>query len=862
MSQESVKRLPRVAGLSWDDCRLLVESVVDYAIFMLDADGRVATWNVGAERIKGYRADEVVGEHFSRFFTSEDVAAGKPERELVAAAEHGRSAHEGWRVRKDGTRFWASVVITALRDERGLLRGYGKVTRDLTERRIVEEELRAAEQRFHHLVDAVTDYAIFLLDPDGSVSTWNAGAERIKGYTADEIIGRHFSVFYTEHDRAAGRPQQILEAVLREGRFEDEGWRVRKDGSRFWADVILTPLKDDHGKVVGFAKVTRDLTARRAAEENERQLLRERAERAAAEESERRLRDSEANERRARGHLEILSRAGEIFSGAPEVDDALERVLHVAFPSLADFAFFDLIEGREVRRIGAAHDDREIDRLLENTRWGRFEDVASVSALTSGKTGFFPQIDDAWRRRVATSPEHLELMRDLALSSLVSVPLRAGGELLGALTLCFGRSGRHHTIDDQHLAEELSRRCAAGVAQTRLYAAAQAAAGDAEEANRIKDEFLATVSHELRTPLTSILGWATILRDKRVEPVLTNGIEAIHRNAEAQARIIEDILDVSRIITGKLRLDLKPANLATIVREAIEVVRPSADAKRIAIEVVPHGDSTILVGDAERLRQVVWNLLSNAVKFTDAGGVIVVSFEQQGPLLRVAVRDTGRGIDPQLLPHVFERFKQADSSATRRYGGLGLGLAIVRHIVELHGGSVQVESGGLGKGSTFTVTLPVRAVVPDEVEDVSSTERPLPSPRPAAASLDGLRVLVVDDDEDARLLLESVLTSAAAVVQTADSAASGFDAIGSFRPDILISDIGMPGQDGYALIRRVRALPSALGGGMPSIALTAYTRPQDRTRALASGFTTHVGKPVNPDDLVAAVANLAAFVRR
>ncbi|HEY8944379.1 MAG TPA: PAS domain S-box protein, partial [Polyangiaceae bacterium] len=263
----NVVQSPSVPALSWDDCRLLVESVVDYAIFMLDVNGCVATWSAGAEKIKGYKANEIIGQHCSAFYTPEDLARGAPEQELERASRLGRVEEEGWRLRKDGSRFWAHLVITALRDDSGTLRGYGKVTRDLTTRRVASEQLQSAEQRFHHLVDAVIDYAIFLLDPTGHVSTWNSGAKRVKGYTAEEIIGNHFSIFYTPEDRVAGKPEAILEAVRQRGRFEDESWRVRKDGTRFWANVIITALRDEQGTLVGFAKVTRDLTDRRRAEE-------------------------------------------------------------------------------------------------------------------------------------------------------------------------------------------------------------------------------------------------------------------------------------------------------------------------------------------------------------------------------------------------------------------------------------------------------------------------------------------------------------------------------------------------------------------------------------------------------------------
>jgi hypothetical protein len=382
----------------------------------------------------------------------------------------------------------------------------------------------------------------------------------------------------------------------------------------------------------------------------------------------------------------------------------------------------------------------------------------------------------------------------------------------------------------------------------------------AERASRVKDEFLATVSHELRTPLNAIVGWAGLLRNRVADPSAAKGLEVIHRNAQAQGKIIEDILDVSRIITGKLRLELKPADLIAIVREAVEVVRPSAAAKHIAIEIVPPTEPCLLVADPERLQQVVWNLVSNAVKFTNAGGSIQVVVERESSQLRLTVVDTGRGIDADFLPYVFDRFKQADGSTTRRVGGLGLGLAIVRHIVELHGGQVEVTSAGPGEGASFTVRLPVRAIAPRDDDDPEDAAVPSKSTRPpSSASLAGLRVLIVDDEPDARELLTTLLESADACVESASSAAEAFDVVRRVGADVLVSDIGMPGEDGYTLIQRIRALDPALGGGIPSIALTAYARAEDRTKALAFGFTTHISKPVKPEDLISAVANLARF---
>jgi hypothetical protein len=623
----------------------------------------VASWNRGAERIKGYRASEIIGRHFSTFYPPEDIAAGKPERELVEAREHGRAEDEGWRLRKDGTRFWASVVITALRDDDGNLVGFGKVTRDLTERRELEEELRHSEERFRTLVDSVTDYAICMLDPSGQVTTWNSGAQRMKGYRADEILGRNFEIFFPEEARRAGKPKLELEIARRDGHFTEEGWRVRKDGTRFWANVVVAAIYAANGEHRGFAKVTRDLTAQRAAEEMERNLLVAEAGRAAAE------------------------------------------------------------------------------RLAQQ----------------------------------------------------------------------------------------------------------------AAEANRVKDEFLATVSHELRTPLNAIVGWTKLLLQRNLDPAVARGIAVIDRNADAQAQLIDDILDVSRIITGKLRIELHPMDLRSVTKDAIDVVRPSADAKQISLQLVVESPDCLLIGDPARLRQVAWNLLSNAVKFTPKGGSITVTIRNWDSRVVLIVSDTGRGIGPDFLPYVFDRFKQEEGSTTRRIGGLGLGLALVRHIVELHGGIVEVASE-LGKGSTFTVTLPIRAVT-------FPTDGPISSERNKAASmagiLAGLCILIVDDEPDARELVKVVLESADAQVETAASAKEATDILTRLKPHVVISDIAMPEQDGYSLMRHIR---DQVGLRVPTIALTAHTRPEDQTKALEAGFTTHVGKPVHPDDLIRAVKNLVAVM--
>jgi PAS domain S-box-containing protein len=549
---------------------------------------------------------------------------------------------------------------------------------DTPRTRTTVEHLRLSEERFRLLVESVKDYAIFMLDPQGYVTSWNRGAENMKGYKASEIVGRHFSTFYPQVDIDAGKCELELDGAVANGRFEDEGWRLRNDGTRFWANVVITPLWDTTGELLGFAKVTRDLSERRLAEETARELFREQAAREAAQRSER-----------------LLSAA-------------VER---------------------------------------------------------------------------------------------------------------------------------------------------------AEEASRAKDEFLATVSHELRTPLNAIVGWVSVLQQRALEPSIARALEVIDRNARAQAQIIDDILDVARVITGKLTLSLKPMDLVSVTKDALEVVTPSASAKQIALTFTHPSEPCVLVADPERLQQAAWNLLSNAVKFT-ASGKIQVDIRQEMSNFRLSVSDTGSGIAPEFLPCVFERFSQADSSSTRRVGGLGLGLALVRHIVELHGGSVSAESAGLGAGATFSMMLPIRAVMPEQVAEPQAPARANTGSVGTYDNLQGVRILVVDDDRDGREIIQEVLTEAGALVETAASASAGFDALLRFRPHVLVSDIAMPDEDGYSLLRRVRSLEVAQGGGTPALALTAYTRNDDRNRALAAGFTTHIGKPVAPQFLLSAISNLAALVPR
>jgi len=647
--------------------QLLVDNILDYAIFMLDTSGNVLTWNAGAQRIKGYAADEIIGQHFSKFYPREQVERGHPQYELRVATEKGRFEEEGWRVRKDGSLFWANVVITALRDKTGTLRGFGKVTRDLTQRKEHDEALRQSEERFRLLVEGVSDYAIFMLDANGHIVTWNAGAQRIKGYTPDEIIGKHFSIFYPPDATESGWPEHELHLAMAHGKYAEEGWRIRKDGSRFWASVAITALRDGEGRLRGFAKLTRDLSHQKEAE---------------------------------------------------------ALVAHGA----------------------------EREHLLEAERAARIE---------------------------------------------------------------------------------------------------------AQRAARMKDEFLATLSHELRTPLNAILGWTQLLRmpQTRAQQDLGQALGIIERNARAQVQLIDDLLDLSRILSGQLRLDVQRIALIDVIRAALESAQPGADAKGVRIESILDARRGVVSGDPGRLQQIVWNLLSNAVKFTPRGGKIQVLLERVNSHVEVTVSDTGMGIPLSFLPHVFDRFSQQDSTASRRHGGLGLGLAISKQLVELHGGTIHAKSAGEGRGATFIVRLPIVLVADDDNGDRDALPEHAHGDAPTLPDLRGAQILVVDDEADARELVRRVLRNQGARVTTASSAEEALSMLRVSRPDLVISDIGLPGTDGYQFMRTLRAEEGS-AQRLPALALTAFARADDRKRAMLAGYQAHLAKPFDTAELVLVAASL------
>ncbi|MBX3261904.1 MAG: response regulator [Labilithrix sp.] len=471
-------------------------------------------------------------------------------------------------------------------------------------------------------------------------------------------------------------------------------------------------------------------------------------------------------------------------------------------------------------------------------------------------------------------PHHGMPPGHLPVRSYLAAPVVArSGEVLGALL--FGHRERGvFTERSERLILGIAAQAAIAIDNARLYEEAKRAAEDrarlleaervarveTERASLLKDEFLATLSHELRTPLNAVLGWSDLLLARVTTPGdARRGLETIARNARAQAQLIDDLLDLNRIVSGKLRLDVQRVEPLPIVEAALESVRPSAAAKSIVFRRTVDPDAGPVLGDPNRLQQIVWNLLSNAVKFTPRGGTIGVVLRRVRSVVEISIRDSGVGISPEFLPYIFERFRQADSTTTRRFGGLGIGLSIVKHLVDLHGGSVRAESEGCGKGATFTVSLPVRAV--RDLDASPPEQRTADSPTlaaGAAVSLEGIKVLVVDDENDARDLVKVVLSDASADVLTAGSAREALALVRAQRPDVIVSDIGMPDRDGYDFIRDVRSLATVGGGKTPAIALTAFARSEDRTKAMLAGYQVHVSKPIEPRELVATVKSLAS----
>lgn len=705
------------------------------------------------------------------------------------------------------------------------------------------DALRDSEERFRFLVEGIRDYALFMLDAAGRVSTWNENAARIKGWAASEVLGRSYESFFAPEDRAAGEPSRLLGIALSEGRVDATGWRVRRDGSRFQVESFLTALAARDGSPRGYAVITHDLSERVRARETERRLSVAQTARATAEAAEERARQSE--HRVSRLHRMVLALSNALTP--QEVADATmsECVTELDAAGGAVYARGD--DGRSLNLLAQfGHPQEALEGFysLPVTLRSPLLDV-----FRSGEPAFYESFE-AYAERY---PDLRAPMSVGGFGASVALPLVAPGRgAVGVLGIRY-KGVRRFDESERSLLMTMSKMCSQALERSLLFAAEKRARNEAEAANRAKDEFLAMVSHELRTPLNSILGWASILRrELRDEKQLARGLEVIERNAKAQARIVSDLLDMSGIISGKLALSLTRVSLWDVVRAAADVVRPAAESKGVRLIVDVDPDLPSIDGDPARLQQVVWNLLINAVRFTARGGRISVTGECVDTTVSLQVEDTGTGISPEHLPFVFERFRQVDSSTTRTHGGLGLGLAIVRHLVEAHGGSVEARSDGLGHGSTFTLVLPAHAAPPriSETNGHATNGVDRRTPPGPTGRLERMRVLVVEDDSDSLELFSKVLQDAGAEVTAVGSAHEALDARGPF--DVIVSDLGMPVLDGFSLIRRIRSREQ--DRDTPALALTAYARDEDGDLARQSGFQEHLSKPVNPAALVEAVA--------
>lgn len=694
-----------------------------------------------------------------------------------------------------------------------------------------------------------SDDAIVSKTLEGVVTTWNKGAERTFGYTAAEMVGRPIRVLMPlERQDEEG---EILARIRRGERMEHyETVRVRKDGTAINVAVTISPLRDANGEIVGASKIARDISQRKAIE--------------AALRDETRM-------------LELLNQTGTAIASQLDLRAVVQTVTDSA-TQLAGAEF-----GSFFYNTTDVNGDSYVLYTLSGAPREAFERFGQPRATELfGPTfrGEGPiRCEDvlADPRYGKWAPHHGMPEGHLPVRSYLAVAVVSrSGEVIGGLFFGHSKPGVFTerterlmvglaaqagvAIDNARLYDAVTR---AAEERERLLEAERAARAEAERVGLMKDEFLATLSHELRTPLNAILGWSQILRSRErpaTQHDMVEGLEVIERNTRVQAQLIEDLLDMSRIISGKLRLDVQPVDLQDVVRAAVASVRHSAEAKELRLQVVLDPAAGPVRADPDRLQQCFWNLLTNAIKFTPKGGRIQVSLERVNSHVEVCVTDSGQGITPDFLPHVFERFRQADATTTRRHGGLGLGLSIVKHLLELHGGTVRVKSEGEGKGATFCVELPLMVVHPADTEEARAHPRSaaaVSAPPAEPPSLTGVTVLVVDDEVDARFLIRRVLTDCGAQVILASSADEGLDVMRSDRVDMIVSDIGMPDVDGYEFIRRVRAMSAEEGGRTPAAALTAFARSEDRTRALRAGYQTHVAKPVEPAELTAVVASLA-----
>jgi PAS domain S-box-containing protein len=729
----------------------------------------------------------------------------------------------------DGKIRWLSARGSVERDEAGNALELTGFAVDITRIKEAEEAVRESEEQLRTLANSIPQLA-WMAEPDGFIFWYNRRWYEYTGTTPEQMEGWGWQSVH--HSDLLPEVINLWKHSIETGEpFEMEFPLRNAKGEFRWFLTRVNPLLDAAGKITRWFGTNTDIHENRVAQRN----------------------------------AQFLASVSEDLAQLKTVDEIMQtvgaRIGNYLNLSLCGFA--EINESADIANV--THNwHREDVRAIVGVY--PLKDFLSEDFQRAGHSGEVFVVRDVFADERTDGDRYSKLK----IGSFVCVPLIRDGKWRYLLAIHDSKP-RNWRDDEIELTRELTtrlwtrlERARAEEERERLLQSEQAARQEAEQANRLKDEFLATLSHELRTPLNAILGWSQVLQNNNLdETAAKRAMATIVRNARAQSQLIDDILDVSRIVTGKLRLNVRAVDLSNVISAAVDAARPAAEAKQIRLQTLIDPQATQISGDPDRLQQVVWNLLSNAIKFTPKNGRVQVRLERVNSHVEVVVSDTGVGIESEFLPFVFERFRQSDGSMTRRHGGLGLGLAIVRQLVELHGGTILVESKGEGEGSTFIVSLPFLPIRLEPVED-------LPRAHPTAQNdsivscppeLSGLRVLLVDDEADSRDLLNFVLESCEAQVLTASSAAEALELIKRERFDVLVSDIGMPEEDGYSLIRKIRALSNEQGGNTPAIALTAYARAEDRVQALLSGFQLHIAKPIEAVELSAAVANLAGRMR-
>ncbi len=738
-------------------------SSIGDAVITTDAEGKVTFLNPVAQSLTGWNQKDAAGVPLDEVFRiinqeSRHTVQNPATRALREGLIVGLANHT-LLIAKDGTERAIDDSAAPIRDDKDVVVGVVLVFRDVTERRKAEQDLRESEERFRLLVEGVREYAIFMLNPQGNITTWNAGAERIKGYTEEEIIGKHFSCFYPQDAIQAGWPEHELQAAVTQGRFEDEGWRVRKDGSTFWANVIITPLRDENGNLKGFSKITRDLTERK--------------------EKESQLRESEVRFRRlfesARDGILILD------GSTGQITDANLFLTELLGYSTDEFV------GKQLWEIGLLKD-------LEDSH------------------AAFRQLQEQGYIRY-----------DLPLQN-------KNGERVEVEVISNVYNVNHEQVIQCNIRDITERR-----QRERAEAEAEALAA----LHRRKDEFLATLSHEIRNPLAAINNAIDILEGQKYEdPAQIKATGIIRRQVNNLVVLVDDLLEVSRLLSNRIQLNLEHVDIRDVVQKAVETARPVINQPTHALTVSLPTEAIWVNADAIRLEEVVVNLLNNAAKYTPIDGHIWLSVQKEGDDMVLSVKDNGIGIAPDFLPQIFDLFAQAQRSLDRSEGGLGVDLTLVRKLVQMHGGNIQARSAGLGQGSEFIVRLPI---LPSPVQsEIPEVEKSKTSGRPS-------RVLIVDDNLDTADSIGMLLKRSGHEVTVTYSAEKALEVAAEFQPDVVLLDIGLPEMDGYEVARRLRR-DSRLKG-VKLIALTGYGQDSDLQRSKEAGFDYHLVKPVGLDEI-------------